>query len=164
VLGIHLRSHPRRRDPWWAIPLPKLPDAFLPYMGQRVRGMALNGARAYATNALHHVYFSSDVVSRRSLTASSWSSIFALAAEVHGRHYGGGVLKIEPSAARLLPVVRNTDLDVDLDRSSPPERTPRARANSLMSSVLGWSGSEMRIIDHAISTLEDRRSRHTAPR
>lgn len=41
----------------------------------------------------------------RAVAVSSWSSLTQLCVEMFGRHYGGGILKLEISAAKRLPVI-----------------------------------------------------------
>lgn len=153
-LEIHRGSHARRRNPWWQIKFPHAPDAILPYMGQDVRGLALNEVNAFATNALHHVYFhGGKSVETPMLALSSWSSVFALAAEMRGRYYGGGVLKIEPSTAKFLPVVtRGSGMQLAGVGSM------RDQADAMVAALMGWSETELRILAEARSALYRRRT------
>jgi hypothetical protein len=102
--GVNDRWHCGRRSKWWVIEDVHSPDAFLPYMGAKPRGLVENRSRATCTNAVHRVNFTSEV-NREVACASTWTSLFDVVAELQGRHYGGGVLKLEPTAAQVLPVI-----------------------------------------------------------
>lgn len=113
--GYPLRHH-CQRAPWWALPNPGVPEAFLGCMGGDARGLVLNDAGVASTNAVHQVRWT-DLAApeHRSLGAwSTWSSLGRLAAELYGRHYGGGVLKLEIGDARRLPYVMAASLEPEL--------------------------------------------------
>lgn len=103
---VNLRSQ-CRRDPWWALPTVRIPSAFLPYTMGHPRGLAINHARAASTNTVHQLTWTTipDEIQERSWALSSWSAVGRIFMELYGRHYGGGVLKLELSAAQRLPVI-----------------------------------------------------------
>lgn len=96
----------RVRTPWWRVPLVKPADLFLTYMNADTPRLTTNEARAYHLNSVHGVYLRSEyrTVGRQSLPLASVNSMTLLGAEQVGRAYGGGMLKIEPREADLLPV------------------------------------------------------------
>jgi adenine-specific DNA-methyltransferase len=98
------RHHCMLRQPWWSLRDLAAPDAFLGYMGSNPHSLVRNVARTLCTNAVHRIDWTRPP-SRQGAVVSSWSSLFRLSAELWGRHYGGGVLKLEPKAAKRLPVV-----------------------------------------------------------
>lgn len=104
--GIDRRSHCRKRDPWWAVSDRQTSDAFLQYMASGTPRIVLNDAASLCTNAIHRLNWRSSGARARAVVASSCTSLFELACELTGRSYSGGVLKLEPSAARLLPVAK----------------------------------------------------------
>ena len=103
--GLHKRYHCMRRFPWYLLPEPERPDAFLPYMGTAPPRLVVNSAASASTNAVHGVRWRSRSTGRRAVL-SSWTTLYGLGVELLGRTYGSGVLKIEPSAALSLPIVR----------------------------------------------------------
>jgi hypothetical protein len=103
--GIRERCHCRKRRLWWFLEDVGSPDAFLPYMGVQPGLLVLNSAGATCTNSVHRIFWRQGCPNGAGLIASTWTSLFAVASELHGRHYGGGVLKTEPGAAQLLPLV-----------------------------------------------------------
>jgi hypothetical protein len=102
---IHKRYKCRVRDPWWAVPLPKqgAPDLFLTYCASEHPRLVLNEAQVLHTNTVHGVSIRRGV-SARALAAGFYNSLTLLSAELVGRSYGGGVLKLEPTEAEALVV------------------------------------------------------------
>lgn len=91
------------RDPWYSLSDFQPPDAFLPYMVSMMPTIVINEASSVCLNNIHRIWFDKDVA-RHAISVASWTSLFQLSAEVNGRAYGGGVLKLEPSEARRLVI------------------------------------------------------------
>ncbi|MBK5218246.1 MAG: N-6 DNA methylase [Thermoleophilia bacterium] len=100
---LHERYKCRIRDPWWALPIPQqgAPDLLLTYCSNEHPRLALNDAKVLNTNTIHGVRVS-DGVEARVLAAGFYNSLTLLSAELEGRSYGGGVLKLEPTEAEAL--------------------------------------------------------------
>ncbi len=83
------------------------PDAFLSYMSNSAPRMILNRANTTSTNTIHRIYFDPCInESRQMLIAISLLSSYSqLSAEIVGRSYGSGVLKLEPGEAKRLSLV-----------------------------------------------------------
>jgi hypothetical protein len=95
----------RMRRPWYAVPLPRSkPQAFLPYMNHHGPRLIVNDADARSSNLLHGVSLRSAAPPVRTLAAAMCSSLTLLSAEIEGRAYGGGVLKLETKEAERLQV------------------------------------------------------------
>ena len=97
--GVHARYKCRIRDPWWALPSAQVrdpPALFLTYMSGAFPRLVSNEAGALSTNSVHGVrpYNGADP---RALAAGFYTSLTMLSAELVGRSYGGGVLKLEPT-------------------------------------------------------------------
>jgi adenine-specific DNA-methyltransferase len=103
--GIHKRYKCRTREPWWAVPMPKIgtPDLLLTYCANKHPRLALNEAGVVQTNTIHGVALS-DPDLGPALAATFYNSLTLLSAELVGRSYGGGVLKLEPTEAEALLV------------------------------------------------------------
>ncbi len=93
----------RIRDPWWALPLPKhgVPDLFLTYCSGEHPRLVVNEAGALNTNTVHGVKLKNKTPSA-ALATGFINSLTLLTAELVGRSYGGGVLKVEPTEAEGL--------------------------------------------------------------
>jgi adenine-specific DNA-methyltransferase len=113
---LHQRYKCRIRDPWYALPLPKNePDAFLTYMSNGFPRLVSNDARALSTNTIHNVRLLNGG-SPRALSVGFYNSLTLLSAELVGRSYGGGILKLEPTEAeRLLIPPLPQELESHLD-------------------------------------------------
>jgi hypothetical protein len=101
--GISSRYKCRTRTPWYRVPLPRRrPHAFLPYMNYQAPRLILNTSRAWSTNLVHGVTFANAEIDRYAASAALLSATTMLSAEIEGRAYGGGVLKLETREAERL--------------------------------------------------------------
>lgn len=96
----------RVRKPWWRVPLVRPADLLLTYMNADTPRLTTNAARAHHLNSVHGVYLKRGTlgVGRDFLPLASLNSMTLLGAETVGRSYGGGILKLEPREADVLPV------------------------------------------------------------
>lgn len=102
-MGVPDRYKCRMRTPWYAVPIKSPPDLFLSYMSHEMPRLAWNQARALSTNLIHGVYLFDPAVA--SAIAGDWPNpATALSAELEGRTYGGGVLKLETKEAERVLV------------------------------------------------------------
>lgn len=165
---VDARYKPRHRRPWYRVPLPRqVSHLFLPYMSHHTPLMVVNlGARS--TNLIHGVRLHEpETTDARAVAAYSLSSVWALSAEVEGRAYGGGVLKLETKEAERLIV---PDLDhrasAELVRLFPTldefvRSGRRAEASVAVDAVLGFSTKALR---DAAAIFRDRRQGRGAAR
>jgi adenine-specific DNA-methyltransferase len=103
--GVDQRYKCRVRDPWWSVPIPGSgpPDLLLTYCAAEHPRLTLNAASALHTNTLHGVR-RFDGVDAGALATTFINSLTLLSAELVGRSYGGGVLKLEPTEAEAVLV------------------------------------------------------------
>lgn len=96
----------RVRSPWWQVPVIAPADLFLTYMNADTPRLTTNLAGVRHLNSVHGVYLGEPTraLGRELLPLASLNSLTLLGAELVGRAYGGGMLKIEPREADQLPV------------------------------------------------------------
>lgn len=99
--GIDSAYKCRARKPWWRVPLLAAPDLFLTYMNADTARLTTNRAGARHLNSVHGVYLKGQVreVANDVLPVASLNTMTVLSAELVGRSYGGGILKLEPKEA-----------------------------------------------------------------
>jgi len=91
----------RVRKPWYRVPLVRPADLLLTCMNADTPRLTTNDAKVRHLNSVHGVYLNQDVreLGRDLLPIASLNSVTLLNAEMVGRSYGGGILKIEPREA-----------------------------------------------------------------
>ncbi len=96
----------RVRTPWWRVPVVSKADLFLTYMNADSVRVSANTAGVRHLNSVHGITLAPEYnrVGRAVLAMGSLSAMTLLGAEMMGRAYGGGLLKIEPREADMLPM------------------------------------------------------------
>lgn len=104
--GVDLAYKCRVRKPWWRVPVVPPADLLLTYMNADTPRITSNLAKAHHLNSVHGVYLNDEVraIGSKLLPIASLNSATLLSAELVGRAYGGGMLKIEPREADKLLV------------------------------------------------------------
>lgn len=160
------------RDPWWRPPLVSAPDLFFTYMSHRFPRLITNTARVSFVNSMHGLRLRQDVPkwTKSALPLLALNSITMLGAEIFGRSYGGGILKMEPREAASLPVPSLSVLQkawealkedrTGLDRQLRAGHWTMVLAkvdDVLLRQTLGLSGEEMAELHEAARMLRERR-------
>lgn len=112
--GLHLGYHTKKRNHWYIIENPTSPDAFMPYMSKEIPYITLNNGEILSTNSIHQIFFNENVNNntKKWIQFSIFSSISQLSIELNGKTYGGGVLKIEPSAAKKILIYPGSEQEI----------------------------------------------------
>ncbi|MFN3008085.1 N-6 DNA methylase [Mycolicibacterium wolinskyi] len=159
--GVHLAYKCRVREPWYLVPLVEPADLLLTCMNADTPRLVTNRAKAHHLNSVHGVYLRDGLsgLGRDLLPLAALNSATLLHAEMVGRSYGGGILKIEPREADrwLVPAPQ-----LIAERSSQL-RDVRRRVAALLSR--GELLDAVRIVDDALGLdsrvpLESVRSAH----
>lgn len=104
-LGVDKRVHCARRKKqtgsWYSINPGPLPDAFFTYRVSAIPYLFKNPDSYQCTNSLHKVIFNGTSETEQKWIELSLLSLFGqLSLESSGRHYGNGIIKIEPNALK----------------------------------------------------------------
>ena len=103
--GIDGRYKCALRSDWFRVDLPTVPDAFATCARAGSPLLVLNRGGCLNTNAVHSVRWNSDrPVAPEAVAVGFLTSAVSAWAELRGRRYGGGVLKIEPGTLKRVPV------------------------------------------------------------
>lgn len=134
--GVDTAYKCRVRSPWWRVPLIRPSDLFLTYMNSDTPRITTNKAAAHHLNSVHGIYLQPNLqdLGRDLLPVASVNSMTLLGAEMVGRAYGGGMLKLEPREADELPVPSPALVAAaadELTRIKPAVRS-RLRAGDLL--------------------------------
>jgi adenine-specific DNA-methyltransferase len=155
--GLAQRAHCAKRAPWHAICDLDVPDLFLGYLNAVPPILVRNDARVLCTNAIHRVTLSDPQFSS-GVVASSLSSLFTFEAELYGRHYGGGILKLEPSEAKKLSVIPDLVADVGFLISMPSSHR-QMLVNDNLAQRGKLAGRDFQLLTNAAAMLRAERER-----
>jgi adenine-specific DNA-methyltransferase len=170
--GVHHAYKCRVRRPWWRVPLVAPADLLLTYMNADTPRLTTNQVGVHHLNSVHGVYLHKGrkVLGKDLLPLASLNTMTLLGAETVGRAYGGGMLKLEPKEADLLPVP-GPDLLASCRRELAAVRSPVAAAlragnlveasrlvdNVVLVGALGASRQQVEALEDAHRALTGRR-------
>lgn len=103
--GVNKHHKCAKRVPWFRVDLPPRPDAFVTSTRMGPPLLVLNRTSYRCTNTLYAVRFKAgNEVCPECIALGFLTTFVALWAELEGRRYGGGVLKLDLRALAELPV------------------------------------------------------------
>lgn len=170
--GVDLAYKCQIRDPWWRPPAVAAPDLFFTYMSHRYPRLVTNSAKVTFLNSMHGIRLQSGAPrwAKQALPLMALNSITMLGAEIHGRAYGGGILKMEPSEAAELPMPEPKTLESAWDElKQSRDHLDRQLQDGLWTNVvkhvdevllqhsLGMDAAAVADIRDAVATLRKRR-------
>lgn len=136
------------RTPWWKPPVVRAPDCFFTYMNHVSPRIVQNEARVTLVNSMHGMTFTSEIPEnvRAAIPIMACNTISRLQAEVIGRAYGGGILKMEPTEAAELPIPASEVAEAAWKLLRPR----RSRIEGLVQA--GHWDEATALVDHALLT------------
>jgi adenine-specific DNA-methyltransferase len=157
--GLRKRYKCRIRQFWHAVPHVRTADVFLSYMSGAQPLLVTNAANLVAPNTVHVLRFY--LGSKPLSYAASWkSSLTRLSCELEGHALGGGLLKLEPSEAENVLVVRPRatalrGLTRTLHRGTDSSEQFSDEADRyLLRGYLGLSSAECMLLREAAGKIE----------
>ncbi len=130
--GVNEAYKCRVRQTWYKVPLLPPADLLLTCMNADTPRLVTNSAQARHLNSVHGVRLNTEVrdIGNELLSLASLNSATLLSAELVGRAYGGGVLKIEPREADVWAMPSLTTVR----EHAAPLREAKPRVSKLLES------------------------------
>lgn len=139
VDGVHKAYKCRVRSPWWRVPVVAVPDLLLTYMDHERPRIVANHANVRHLNSLYGVRLKpkTRALGKELLPVAALNSLTMLGSEMVGRAYGGGLLKLEPREADLMPMPSAAILEAAAPglRALEPQLASALRNNDIDAAV-----------------------------
>lgn len=137
--GVDTAYKCRVRKTWYRVPVVPPADLLLTCMNADTPRLTTNAARAHHLNSVHGVYLRDELrdLGTELLPIASLNSVTLLNAEMVGRAYGGGILKIEPREADrwAMPSVTLIEARASQLRALKPTVTRLLQSGRLLDAV-----------------------------
>lgn len=169
-IGISKAQKCRERQPWYVVPHTFVPPAFIPCMSAAWPRLVVNQSRYTCTNNILRLLWKEERPAEDwlRLALGTLSTLSQLSAELVGRSYGGGVLKLEPKelarlAVPLVPVEASDGLARKVDsflRQNKLSEATDAVDSALLASNIGLTTDRLERLRAARNWLFLRRRQH----
>lgn len=105
--GVHLAWKCKSRDPWYIVPHTYIPEAFIPCMSASWPRIMVNRSDYTCRNNIIRLACNEKrpAAEWTRLALGTLSTFSQLSAQLVGRSYGGGVLKVEPTELTRLAIL-----------------------------------------------------------
>lgn len=161
------------RKPWYSVPHSSPSDAFMTYMSGGAPRITWNEGRLLATNSLHEIRLRNPRAhDPRKIALGFCSSLSQLSGEIEGHPMGGGMLKLEPSEAERVLVVRPEaivagkgafdELDL-LIRSGDTDAALDFADELILRNHLALTWDQIRLVRDGAKEITDSRRKKLAP-
>jgi len=168
-IGVSEARKCRDRTPWYVVPHTFVPPAFVPCMSAAWPRLVVNQSRYTCTNNILRLLWKKGRPAQEwlRLAIGTLSTLSQLSAELVGRSYGGGVLKLEPSelarlAVPLVPieVVDGLAREVDSLLRENKSKATDAVDSALLASNIALTATGLKRLRTARDRLFLRRRQH----
>jgi adenine-specific DNA-methyltransferase len=169
-VGVSKAQKCRERQPWYVVPHTFVPPAFMPCMSAAWPRLIVNQSSYTCTNNILRLLWQEERPTEDwfRLALGTLSTLSQLSAELVGRSYGGGVLKLEPKelarlAVPLVSVEAIDELAPEVDsllRQDKLSEATDAVNSALLSSNIGLTTAELERLRVARNRLFLRRRQH----
>lgn len=161
---LHMRYKCRIRTPWFSVPSVYTTPIGLLKRSHNFPRLILNSLGAFTTDTAYRITPLPGGPTAEKLVYCFVNSLTALAAELEGRHYGGGVLELVPSEIEklLVPLPTLRPSLVQLDKAVRAGTCPLKLLISQDNKILiaaGFTESEGELLRQALSRIRSRRHR-----
>jgi len=170
----------RIRTPWWRVPVQQPADALITCMNADTAAICANPTGVVHLNSVHGLYLNDEHqdIPVEALALAACSTVTRLGAEMVGRSYGGGLLKLEPREAAVLPVPTPAVVRAHLEEllaavprcrellSTGQRNTVQNEIDRILAPSLGADDDaldEMRIVAHTLHARRRARGKKERP-
>jgi adenine-specific DNA methylase len=172
--AIHRAHKCSVRKPWYAVPHTEPADGFFSYMAGSAPSMCWNSAGVLASNSIHEVRFSRTTIQEPWKIALAFlCSLSQLSCEIEGHPMGGGMLKLEPSEAARVLIVRPERISIEWSYFQELDRLLRTKSSGsatdladdlVLAQGLGLSWSQIQVLRDGLQKIRDSRRKKVEPK
>jgi adenine-specific DNA-methyltransferase len=158
------------RKPWFSVPHAESATAFLSYMTGTAPRLCWNSAEVLASNSTHEVRFGPMIALEPwKLAFTFWSSLTQLSCEIEGHPMGGGMLKLEPSEAEAVLVLRPECVNVSWEQFKELDQLMREKSTAsaidladevVLRQTLGLNWQQIQVIRDGLDLMRSSRRKH----